>query len=650
MANASAEKLKGLALRHGEKVGVGLTAGLCAFLLFTGATEEKIDLTPEQVKKAAEAANQNITRNQNEDDILKRLSEEWLKKPEFTALVDKQATTKLVASDFKARQPWVSPEPGAGLLRDDPVLIAVSELYAYPGRGGVLMYELDKTGERIKDDGKGADEDTKVRRGKKKKKRRGGQMGGSSSMMPGMASADKPKSKEEEAKEKKELEEKAKRLRAQFSGGDKDKPKTEEAPQEEEGGPYKETTVGQRWVVITGTLDHQKLCDNYLLALKRPEVAHPHYKRLDVERQIKQADGTWSDWEQPNWELHDKILDNLPEEEEEMTPDDVRIAELVDPLPFLRAGYWERAHIASLVPQEKKELPKAAATGGEAGMMGGSGSSMSMAMSRMNEEQMPRMPMTGSSMGMMGMMGGMGATGEDTNFAKTEADTIMIRSLDFTAEPDTTYRYRVRIVVFNPNFEREDVNPGVETKKKTLYGPWSEPSEEVTMPADVTAYAYKPAPNAKKSDVVPVQFQVTKWNPDDGVTVVKTFDASPGDIIGEPRTTDVPVSDGSGKKSTKIDFNSRQILLDSAGGTQAMPKVGASVNFFEVPAVSLLLRPDGSVVLRNQASDSMDEVRLDIESNYKKEIEESTKKREKSQGSGSSAMMMMGSPPGRPGR
>ena len=43
---------------------------------------------------------------------------------------------------------------------------------------------------------------------------------------------------------------------------------------------------------------------------------------------------------------------------------------LVDPLPFLKAGLWEKVHIASLVPKEKKEIPKTDTTAG-GGMMGG---------------------------------------------------------------------------------------------------------------------------------------------------------------------------------------------------------------------------------------------------------------------------------------
>ena len=64
-----------------------------------------------------------------------------------------------------------------------------------------------------------------------------------------------------------------------------------------------------------------------------------------------------------------KVLDNLPEEDEELTPDNVRPYGLVDPLPFLKSGLWEKVHIASLVPKEKKEIPKSVPPMG--GMMGG---------------------------------------------------------------------------------------------------------------------------------------------------------------------------------------------------------------------------------------------------------------------------------------
>ncbi len=79
--------------------------------------------------------------------------------------------TALDASDYKAVREWVSPEPGAGLIRDTPVLIAPSDLYAYPGRGGFLVYDLDEAGNRKPDDGKDAPKDEGSRRRRKKARR-----------------------------------------------------------------------------------------------------------------------------------------------------------------------------------------------------------------------------------------------------------------------------------------------------------------------------------------------------------------------------------------------------------------------------------------------------------------------------------------------
>ena len=141
--------------------------------------------------------------------------------------------------------------------------------------------------------------------------------------------------------------------------GDDDTTKDDAKKDEKAGAAqqqFKEVTKGLRWVAITGVLDHNQLVANYRKALKNPAVANPHYARLDLERQSRQKDGSWSKWEMVNAEENLKILDNLPEEDEELTPENVRPDNLNDPLPFLKAGYWEKVHIASLVPKEKKEI------------------------------------------------------------------------------------------------------------------------------------------------------------------------------------------------------------------------------------------------------------------------------------------------------
>jgi hypothetical protein len=246
--------------------------------------------------------------------------------------------------------------------------------------------------------------------------------------------------------------------------------------------------------------------------------------------------------------------------------------------------------------------------------------------------------------GMMG--GGMSAANENLGDWRSDAKKVMIRAFDFTAKEDETYRYRVRIVVYNPNKGHEDVSPGVNTTSDDLNGPWSQETDAVSMPPDVMPYARGTMPPDASSDMK-VQFQVVRFHPLDGVTVPRPFWASPGEVIGEPRTADIPVSDGSGKKSKTIDFTSRQILLDvfankKTGGYQPLPPgfVGAPI---VKPALALVLRPDGSVVVHQEADDEANDVRKDIDSNYKHEISQSTKKRESSAGSGMMGMMgMMG--------
>ena len=157
-ANAIVEQLKELGLRHGEKAGVAIAS--MAFFVCVGmaANQKTIDTTPEQIKKAAQQSESNLNRPEKRETIIEKLAEKGIKDSDFAKVVDEQVKTALVADNYKAAREWVTPEPGAGLIRDTPTLIAVTELYAYPGRGGLLVYELDEKGNRIPDTDKDKDD------------------------------------------------------------------------------------------------------------------------------------------------------------------------------------------------------------------------------------------------------------------------------------------------------------------------------------------------------------------------------------------------------------------------------------------------------------------------------------------------------------
>ena len=186
MANATVEKIKDLGLRHGEKVVVGLTAAVCLVFAWQAFSRPTIDLTPEQIEQVAKRAASNINAEQDAKEIAAKLVEDGMTNPSFEAIVDRQVQSPLKADPYKVATPWITPEPGAGLIREQPALIAPANLYAYPGRGGALVFALDEQGKRIPEEPETA-EVAAVSRGKRFR-RAGGQMARQISMAwPGWA-------------------------------------------------------------------------------------------------------------------------------------------------------------------------------------------------------------------------------------------------------------------------------------------------------------------------------------------------------------------------------------------------------------------------------------------------------------------------------
>ena len=633
MANATVEKLKTFGLRQGEKFVVGIAAAVLLVALGILATSQTIATTPAELQKKAEAADSNLRNPQKPEEIEAKVAAAGIVDPGFVTIVANQEANTLKPGDYRVRQDWVTPEPGAGLIRDQPELIAPTELLAFPGRGGALLYVLDDEGKRIPDPTKLA-------------------INGFPGM-PGATSRAEVTKKAGETPQEKRLRSLAGKT-DQAKKIDDAKAEEPEAPPVPQG-PFKEDTFGKRWVVVTGVVDNELLNKNWLAAVKNPATAYPQYVRVDVERQAENDDGSMSEWTLLDWESKfDKVLDQMPEGDEELVPLTMRPENLVDPLPFLRAGYWTGVHVARLVPPELRNEPvpdlnpfltrgsgrrgKSGGMGMLMGMAGGDGEGPGMMNPTM---MMGKSGMGGREGGMMmgGMMGGGfdGGQPEETVVPNNEP-ALMLRSLDFTVEPNSTYQYRLRLVVKNPNFERTDVNPGTDTTNRLLFGPWSESTSPVSVPSDVSIYTQFAGRDVRRDDVV--NFQVIRWDPAKGETVVKTDEAAPGFLVGEYGSVLYPSSEGTGPESKSIDFNSRSFVLDAVGGDHQIPDIGLERNKFSVPAMALVVEPDGGVVLRSQSRDIANEVRKDMDTNYRQAIEDSTKKREPASGSG---MMSSGS-------
>jgi len=106
-------------------------------------------------------------------------------------------------------------------------------------------------------------------------------------------------------------------------------------------GPLKEAIIELPWAVVTGVVDHRVVQARVSTGAELPSItARELYRRVELERQARLPDGTWSDWQAVDTEPTMRVLDNLPEVDEEKTPKELRIGPLVDPLPFARGATW----------------------------------------------------------------------------------------------------------------------------------------------------------------------------------------------------------------------------------------------------------------------------------------------------------------------
>ena len=94
-ANAIVEQLKELGLRHGEKAGVAIAS--MAFFVCVGmaANQQTIDTSPDQIKKAAQQSQSNLSRQEKRETIIQRLEEKGIKDSEFAKVVEVQIKTAL---------------------------------------------------------------------------------------------------------------------------------------------------------------------------------------------------------------------------------------------------------------------------------------------------------------------------------------------------------------------------------------------------------------------------------------------------------------------------------------------------------------------------------------------------------------------------
>lgn len=152
-----------------------------------------------------------------------------------------------------------------------------------------------------------------------------------------------------------------------------------------------------------------------------------------------------------------------------------------------------------------------------------------------------------------GRAGGPGAA-----FAK-EGDTLLFRYFDFDVEPGECYRYRVKLVILNPNFEQEFVvAPEVALGKTRESANWSVPSTPAAVQRDVE-YALARSNRGK------VVLDVVQNDPDVATLVKAPLEVGPGEYVGGTRTAQRLKPGTLSFQEEPVNFSSRDMLVDNAG-------------------------------------------------------------------------------------
>ena len=173
--------------------------------------------------------------------------------------------------------------------------------------------------------------------------------------------------------------------------------------------------------------------------------------------------------------------------------------------------------------------------------------------------------------------GGGGQAGAGQYQASISGQVLLFRYLDFDVIPGNAYRYRVRLVLRNPNYEKPPTmlheTAVASADQETLATPWSAPSgvwnfrRQMVVPGSAQVrrsvrYFLSRVQSARRSSPGMADFNVYQWYPIAGTDVNGKIKAQFGQFISSELDTLVlrPAEESFGEESVKLQTG--DVLLD----------------------------------------------------------------------------------------
>ncbi len=204
-----------------------------------------------------------------------------------------------------------------------------------------------------------------------------------------------------------------------------------------------------------------------------------------------------------------------------------------------------------------------------------------------------------------------------------EPDVLLFRYFDFKVEEGKQYRYRVQLVLANPNYgvnpqylERDDLsaqpflnNVPMSDRNRVV----SDPSPVVTVPRDSQALVVSASAKAQSATLMLVHFNYA----DGEVSAEEVAQIQRGQLLNarnrevsspaQPLMADTMMSPYGGARGTeekrKVDYLTDLVFLDGAGGGNLPGKAGKDKTAAFEPSLALFLDPNGNLLVRCELDD-----------------------------------------------
>ena len=357
---------------------------------------------------------------------------------------------------------------------------------------------------------------------------------------------------------------------------------------------------GRYWVALVGLIPVREQDYEFHRALRDASKTYasdaPLYLYCDVERAELAPNGRWGEFELLDM---DQAADDIaywaaayPElVDQRYLPFSVDVAEPLPPLALANHDPDRIRHplipLADASGKKQKTAPPPASTKSDA-----------KAKSRRHRAPAGRKNATpaASAARVANRAPGQQATPQE------KIEHHLLRFFDFSAKPGKTYRYRVRLALYNPNYgvAREYLADEKLASASEIFTDWSEPTAAVRVSSGYELLAGEIDPAEPKAKVL-----VRHFDPVQGRSAVRIFQLPRGATANanaegagsppariDPRTNE--------PEPGKADIKTDATLIDLVGGA---PLAGGPAGS-KTPARLLMLQSDGELALLSETADA----------------------------------------------